>query len=63
MQPKINRAIISAPTYTGPLVIGCGASVNSAGGLNKDYITAWSYGKSETFSLLIPNVKGGATPL
>ena len=30
-------------------------------GMDRDAITAWSYGLDETFSLLIPNVKGGAT--
>lgn len=31
------------------------------GGLSKQDILTWSYGQSETFSLVVPNIKGGAT--
>lgn len=37
------------------------AGKKAASGLSKDYITQWSYGVGETFSLLVPNVKGGAS--
>lgn len=30
-------------------------------GLEKDYITSWSYGLGETWSLLVPDVKGGSS--
>ena len=37
------------------------AGSQEAKGLDKDYITAWSYGVDESMTLLIPNLKGGAT--
>ena len=33
----------------------------TSGGLDKDYITQYSYQPSETFSFIIPNIKGGAS--
>ena len=37
------------------------AASNKTSGLDRDYITQYSYGQSETFTLLIPNAKGGAS--
>lgn len=36
-------------------------AVNQSKGLNRDYITNWSYGVDETFTLISPNIKGGGS--
>ena len=37
------------------------AQNQTSSGLDRDYITQWSYGIDETWTLLVPNAKGGAS--
>ena len=37
------------------------AANQTSSGLDRDYITQWSYGIEETLTLLVPDAKGGAT--
>ncbi len=48
-------------TMRGGSAMSEGHEAGKASGLDKEYITAWSYGRAETLTLLIPDVYGGAT--
>ena len=53
----------SKQTMRGPseLVHEGEAARQASGGLDRDYITAWSYGIGETWTLLVPNYQGGSS--
>ena len=53
----------SKQTMRGPseLVHEGEAARQASGGLDRDYITQWSYGIGETWTLLVPNFKGGSS--
>lgn len=49
------------PSELSPLPSDKGQAQRATGGLDRDYITAWSYGVDETLTLLVPDYKGGGS--
>lgn len=61
-----SASLYNSYEYSKETVRGKGTELKAAkgaetGGMDRSAITQWSYGIDETFTLLIPNVKGGAT--
>ena len=46
---------------TSELTIDDAAGTNKTSGLDRDYITNWSYGIAESFNVFIPNLMGGGS--
>lgn len=51
----------SKDTIRGTSELSSTKKTNGEEGLDKDYATAWSYGKAESFTLLVPSAFGGAS--
>ena len=51
----------SPETIRGGSELSTASSMEGKDGLDLEYATHWSYGKSETFNLLIPNLYGGTS--
>ncbi|WP_251621053.1 YfhO family protein [Odoribacter lunatus] len=51
----------SKETIRGKSELTHDAANKTSNGLNRDYMVQWSYGIGESWTLLIPNTKGGAT--
>ncbi len=51
----------SHDTIRGGSELSGGTSMDGDKGLDLEYATAWSYGKGETFDMLIPNLFGGSS--
>jgi hypothetical protein len=68
----LSYAVMLLPTYDytketmrggrSELTIGEDAANKTKGGLDKDYAFNWSYGITETFTVIIPRIFGGSNP-
>lgn len=62
-----SASLLNTAQYTKETIRGIASDIvdpqapKATEGADFDYITAWSYGGDEMFSLMIPNVKGGAS--